>query len=65
MKLEDLRSHLFNGGSVRQADWTQEVQLRWNWAKGWEVSSDEGKTWEQTSLLPNPLYMFTSNWEAV
>jgi hypothetical protein len=65
MKLEDLRNHLFNGGAVRQADWILGVQLRWTWVKGWMVSADDGKTWEPSTLLPNPLYMFTSNWEMI
>lgn len=65
MQLSDFRSHLFSGGAVRQRDWVPEVQLKWDFAKGWMASSDSGKTFEPTSLLPNPLYMFKDDWEAL
>jgi len=39
--------------------------LKWDFYKGWMASSDSGKTFKTTSLLPNPLHMFKDDWEAV
>jgi len=65
MRLDEFRNHLFAGGAVRQSDWVPEVQLKWDFYKGWMASSDSGKTFKTTSLLPNPLHMFKDDWEAV
>lgn len=65
MTLQELQPHIMPGGAVRQVGWIPNVQIQWDWAKGWMVSVDHGKTWETTSLHPSPLYMFKDDWEAV